>query len=230
MNFLITGTDTDIGKTVVTAGIASVLNEAGNKVCVYKPLQSGCLTSHTNELIAPDLAFVNLISPKVTTKTSYKFIEPVAPSLAAEINNVQVDINKIKSEYENLAKLHEYVILEGAGGLMTPIYESFTYRDLAKFLNLPILIVARPDLGTINHTLLTIEAAKNLNIEILGVIISKYPVGTDDLAIKTAPLIINKISGIKILGLLPKIQNIPDKPKLLSKAIRENIDLGCILK
>jgi dethiobiotin synthetase len=101
-------------------------------------------------------------------------------------------------------------------------------RDLIKSLDLPLIIVARPDLGTINHTLLTIEAAKNHNIEILGVIISNYPCKTNDIAIKTASDIIKSISNVEILGIIPKLDGLMqdfNNHELLIDAIINNIDL-----
>jgi len=228
MNFFITGTDTDVGKTVVTAGIASFLQKAGHNVAVYKPVQSGALEVN-NGLIAPDLDFINKINPNISTKSSYQFIPPVAPSLAASITKTEISISKIEADYKELSQKHDNVLVEGAGGIFCPIYNKFTIKDLIKLLNLPLLIVARPDLGTINHTLLTIEVAKHYNIEILGVVISNYPTNTNDISIKTAPSIIHNLSGVEILGLLPQICDITANPDELAVAVGNNINLNKII-
>lgn len=219
MNFLITGTDTDVGKTVITTAIASYLASTGKTVAVYKPVQSGAI-QNGNKLIAPDLDFVQKIAPNIVVKNTYSFLPPVAPSLAASMAKVKIDIDKIKNDYIELTKNYDHVLLEGAGGLLCPIFDNYTFRDLTKELNLPILIVARPDLGTINHTLLTIEVANNSNIEVLGVVISKYPDETNDISIKTAPKMIEELSGKEIIGIMPNIKNIENNPKELLEMVK----------
>jgi dethiobiotin synthetase len=101
-------------------------------------------------------------------------------------------------------------------------------QDLVKSLDLPLLIVARPDLGTINHTLLTIEAAKNKNINIVGIVISGYPLETADIAIKNAPDMIKELSGEKILGILPKIEDLDNNPDVLKDMVLKHINLDFI--
>src|SRR3989339_782450 len=207
MSIFITGTDTNVGKTVVTAGLAAVMQGLGYSMGVYKPVQTGSVNAGEG-LISPDLHFVHSIDPYILTKSSYDFITPVAPSLAASIEGVEIRVNNFVKDCNDLKKNCDLVIVEGAGGILTPVYKDFFIRDLIKLLNLPLLIVARPDLGTINHTLLTIEAAKNHNIDILGVVISNYPLDTTDIAMKTASEIIESLSGVKILGILPKVEGL----------------------
>jgi len=153
------------------------------------------------------------------------FKEPAAPSLAADLEGIDIDIDKIVEDYKELGKKCDFIILEGAGGLLTPIKDSFSMRDLVIKLNLPLLIVARPNLGTINHTLLTIEAAKNKNIKIAGIIISGYPSETEDAAIRNAPAMIQKLSGEKILGILPKIEDLNNNPAVLKEVFLKNINI-----
>ncbi|EKE02549.1 MAG: hypothetical protein ACD_20C00363G0015 [uncultured bacterium] len=232
MSIFITGTDTDVGKTVVTAGMAAVMQGLGYSIGVYKPVQTGS-TDGGDTLISPDLHFVHSIDPNILTKSSYDFINPVAPSLAAIIEEVEINPNLFIRDYQELKSQCDIVLVEGAGGLLAPIYQNFFVRDLVKLLNLPLLIVARPDLGTINHTLMTIEAAKNHNIDILGVIISNYPADTDDIAIKTAPDIIHSLSGVEILGVLPRIEGMMqdfNNQELLIEYVIKSINLQEVFK
>ena len=206
-NIFITGTDTDVGKTIVTAGLALIGQNLGYKTGVYKPFQSGCMMD--GEIFKkPDPDFIQSLNPDVVTKSSYNFLHPSAPILAASLENVAIEPEKILHDYNELDKSCDFVIVEGAGGLLVPVYKDLLIRDFIKLLNLPLIVVAKPDLGTINHSLLTIEAAKNSGIEVLGIIISNYPENTDDLAIKTAPDYIKEFSGVDILGILPKIDNL----------------------
>ena len=233
MSIFVTGTDTGVGKTTVTAGIAAVMQSLGYAMGVYKPVQSGAI-SCGKKLLSPDLEFVKSIDANIQTKVSYNFKPPVAPSLAALLENAKIYKNRIKIDYENLKETCDFVVVEGAGGILVPVSENFIMRDLAKLLDLPILIVARPDLGTINHTLLTIEAAKTVGLEILGVIISNYPSDTDDIAVKTAPDLISELSGVKILGVLPSVKEVlnnePEKPEALIDMVINNIDVQEIFK
>jgi len=229
MNIFITGTDTDVGKTVVTTGMAAAVKSLGYSVGVFKPVQSGAIEIN-GDLISPDLEFVKSVDSEILTKASYVFKEPVAPSLAADLAGVEIDLDKIKDDFNELKNKCDIVIVEGAGGLSAPVKNNFLMSDLAKMLDLPLLIVARPDLGTINHTLLTTESAKNKNIKILGIIISGYPLETEDTAIKNAPGMIEQLSGEIILGLLPKIENLHNNPVVLKEMTLKHINLDFIIK
>ncbi len=228
MNIFITGTDTDVGKTVVTAGIAAVMQCLGYTVGVYKPVQSGA-EEKDNVLVSPDLEFVKSIDSNIITTVSYNLTDPVVPSLAATLDGINIDINKIKHDYELLKSNCDFVIVEGAGGILVPFSDNLFMKDLPKILDLSVLIVARPSLGTINHTLLTIEAIKSRGLKLLGVVISGYPTDTEDIAIKTAPEIIAKISGEKIIGVLPRIDeilyNYENQAEVLIDKVINNIDV-----
>ena len=229
MNIFITGTDTDVGKTVVTAGLASAVRSLGYSVGVFKPVQTGSFKKN-NKLISPDLEFVKSVDDSILTYALYNFKEPAAPSLAADLEGINIDIDKIVEDYKELGKKCDFVIVEGAGGLLTPIKDSFSMRDLIKILDLSLIIVARPDLGTINHTLLTIEAAKNKNIKIAGIIISNYPSETENAAIRNAPAMIKELSGEKILGILPKIEDLNNNPAVLKDLFLKHINIDFILR
>ncbi|OGH96966.1 MAG: dethiobiotin synthase [Candidatus Melainabacteria bacterium GWF2_32_7] len=232
MSVFITGTDTNVGKTVVTAGIAAVMQGLGYSIGVYKPVQTGAIEAGDN-LISPDLHFVHSIDPNILVKSTYDFINPVAPSLAAAVENVKINPNYFLRDYQELKNECDLVLVEGAGGILAPVYENFLIRDLIKLLNLPLLIVARPDLGTINHTLLAIEAARSYNIDILGIIISNYPANTDDIAIKAAPDMIKSLSGVDILGVLPKVEGLMhdfNNHELLIEYVINNLDLQQIFR
>ena len=207
MTIFITGTDTNVGKTIVAAGLAAVMQGLGYSMSVYKPVQTGSIPAGEN-LISPDLHFVNSIDTNILTKSTYEFIDPVAPSVAAQNAGIKINTGNFTRDYAELKQKSDFVIVEGAGGLLTPIYENFLMRDLITLLSIPVIIVAKPDLGTINHTLLTIEAAKASGLNIKGIIISNYPFDTDDIAIRTAPKTIESLCDVEILGVLPHINGL----------------------
>ncbi|MDD3236479.1 MAG: dethiobiotin synthase [Candidatus Gastranaerophilales bacterium] len=224
MNIFVTGTDTDIGKTVVTAGLAAVMQSLGYKAGVLKPLQSGAIIQGSF-MISPDLSFVKRIDPYVTTQASYILKEPTAPYIAAELENVEIDLNVIQKDYSRMAQTCDTVIVEGSGGLLVPVAPHVLMSELPKKLNLPCVIVARPDLGTINHTLLTINQAISEGLKVSGVIINRYPEGTEDYAIKTAPRMIEEYSDAKILGIIKDFDTKHIQPSVLIDAMVNSVDL-----
>lgn len=224
MNIFVTATDTDVGKTFVTAGLAAIMQSLGYRAGVYKPIQSGAIVKNSF-LIAPDLAFIKKIDPYINTLSSYVMKAPVAPSLAAELEDVKIDMDVILRDFNTLSAKCDTVLVEGAGGIMTPCAPGILISDIAKALNLPLLIVARPDLGTINHVLLTINHAKDAGLNVAGVIINKYPEGSTDMAIKTAPRLIEEYSDAKVVGIIKNITERKITPGLLIDTMLNSVDL-----
>jgi dethiobiotin synthetase len=133
----------------------------------------------------------------------FRFRKPLAPSIAAELENAVVSISGIMQAYRTLSSRHDYMIVEGAGGILVPLTKKHTYLDLAEKTGLPVVIVARPGLGTINHTLLTISALKGRGVNIAGVVINYSQSQKAGLAERTGPEVIEKMSGIPLLATLP---------------------------
>ncbi len=191
MNIFITATDTDAGKTYVSKGIVQELLKRGKKTAYFKPFQSGIIE---NVLSDADTICTTKNTDLLTTKNSYITKTPCTPSISAKIDNIEIDINKVKKDYAKLKKNNDVVITEGSGGLFVPVNNELLISDIIKELNLPCIIIARPNLGTINHTLLTVHALKSLNIDILGIVISNYPKNSNDPCITTAPRLIEEFS------------------------------------
>ncbi|MBI4654721.1 MAG: dethiobiotin synthase [Nitrospirae bacterium] len=201
----ITGTDTEVGKTYVVAGLITAFMKMGFKVCPMKPVETGCAMKG-EKLIPQDV--IKLIKTADTKEpidiiSPYRFKLPLAPAVASEIEGYRIDKRRIFSAYKYLSCKYDITLVEGAGGIMAPVYKKYLFLDLIKDLNLPIIIVSRPSLGTINHTLLTIEAVKGRGIDILGVIINYSSKVKKGLAEKTAPDAIERLGGVSILGAVP---------------------------
>ncbi len=198
----VTGTDTGIGKTYVSVRIAEELRRCGVDVGVMKPAETGCL-KRSGRLIPSDavrLMRAAGVRDSLAHVNPYRFTRPLAPSLAAELEGKQIDTVRILRSFQALSQKHEFMIVEGAGGIMVPLAHRYCYVDLAADLDLPVIIVAHPGLGTINHTLLTISALRGKGVAIAGVVINFANDRKAGLAEKTSPGIIEKISGIGILG------------------------------
>lgn len=201
----ITGTDTGVGKTVVATALAILLRRKGIKVGVMKPVTSGCrevggrLVSDDAQLLAAGAGIT--VSDEVAP---YLLREPAAPAAAAEKDGVRIEFSRILAAYHRLADSHDFVIVEGAGGLMVPLTGGLLVADLVKLLALPLLVVARPDLGTINHTLLTCFTARQLELDVRGVVVNGFP-AQPDLAVASAPHMIDSLSGAPLLGRFPHL-------------------------
>jgi len=200
----ITGTDTGVGKTYVAAGIAAALKARGINVGVMKPAESGCRMRGGRPIPADALRLLKASGARdsLSLVNPYAFRHALAPSVAAELECRRIDPDKILKACNTLAERHEFMIVEGAGGIMAPLSEDYLFLDLAEELGLPVVIVARPGLGAINHTLLTISVLQARIIPIAGVVINHSEDRKPDLATRTNPIIIEKISGVPVLGVV----------------------------
>ncbi len=210
MNFFVTGTDTDVGKSYVCKHLAKEFIKLGKKTGYLKPFQSGL-----EEGIDPDAKQIEIIAKDVIAKSSYITKTPCTPYISSQIDNVDYNLEKVKQDYTELANTCDVTIVEGSGGLYVPVKENVLMSDVIKFLNLPTLIVARPNLGTINHTLMTIKCAQSEGIKILGVVISNYPQTTDDPVILRAQEMIEKYCNVKVIDTIKQGQT--DLSKLAKK-------------
>ena len=176
----VTGTDTGVGKTIVAATLTRLLRLRGINVGVMKPVTSGC-REERGRLVSDDALLLCMAAglPCGDDIAPYLLREPLAPVEAARLDGVRIDAGRIKESYARLAASHEVVIVEGAGGLMVPLAEQMLTTDLIKFLDLPLLVVARANLGTVNHTLLTCFSARRLGLDVAGVVVNNYPQAPD---------------------------------------------------
>jgi dethiobiotin synthetase len=132
----------------------------------------------------------------------YLLREPLAPAEAARIDGVRIDAGRIRACHDRLASIHDFVIVEGAGGLMVPLAEQLLTTDLIRLLGLPLVVVARPNLGTVNHTLLTCFSAQQLGLAVAGVVVNNFPL-EPDLAEQGGPVQIKALCGAPLLGVWP---------------------------
>ena len=210
---LVTGTDTSVGKTVVAGGLALGFRKLGMEPGVFKPAESGVTGD------PPDGLFLRKCSgTKRPLKEIVPYIlkEPLAPAVAAEMERVNIDMAVIQGLFRSWEQEHPVTVVEGAGGLLVPLAGTFTYADLAKLLAIPLLIVARPSLGTIKHTLLTVQAARAIGLRMLGVVISGYP-QKPGAAEKTSPRVIEEMGGVEVLDLVPLIDGVSTEHSALGK-------------
>lgn len=209
----ITGTDTGVGKTFVASAIAGVLRNGGIDVGVMKPVETGCV-EEDGALVPADALKLKEASGSgdaMDLVNPYRFAAPLAPSVAASLEEREIRIEKIAEAFNVISQRHDFIIVEGAGGLMVPLTESETFADLAASLNIPIVIVAPSRLGVINHTLLTVEAARKRGIEVSGIILNNpAPPHGWDLSGERNAEVIRRFSGVPLLAEVPFIKK--EKP------------------
>ncbi len=201
----ITGTDTGVGKTYVAAGIACRLASTGMDIGVMKPAETGCRTRDGKLIPSDALSLMQAAGSRdpLSLVNPYRFREALAPAVAAGIGRRRISVKRILAAFNELSTRHEFMIVEGAGGIMVPLWKDYLYLDLAQALRLPVVIVARPGLGTINHTLLTVAALRERGIAVRGIVINYCKRWGPGQAEKTNPRIIGKLSGTPILGVVP---------------------------
>lgn len=203
----VTGTDTDVGKTVIAAGLTAALRRRGVQAVYFKPIQSGCPEA-AGRLVPTDAAFARELAglnEPLELLTPITLRLPLAPGVAAAREGVTVDLERIAQALRELASRYQFFVVEGAGGLYVPLIgTSFLVLDLIRWLKLPLLVVARAGLGTINHTALTVMAARGHGVEVAGIILNRYP-ATPNLAEQTNPEVIAALTGVPILALTPEI-------------------------
>jgi len=204
---LVTGTDTGIGKTVIAGAIADWFRRQGKHVAVCKPAGSGCVRRREG-LVSEDAEFLahcadsshplDLICP-------VRYVEPLAPAIAAERAKAPLDWTPIDRAIATMSMGSDVMIVEGVGGLMVPMDARHTFLDVAKWLRLPAVVVARPNLGTINHTLLTVNALRDAGVKVAGVVINRYPAQSADVAAETNPRAIEKWGKVPVLCIVPDV-------------------------
>lgn len=195
---VITGTDTGVGKTMTTAALAAVLRGRGRSVAVYKPCQSGAVDGDS------DIAEILRLAGDVSAEAGIVLQEPLGPVAAAAIDGVALpSMAAHAGRVRKLAAAHDHVLVEGAGGLLVELdSDGRTLADLGSFLAAAYLLVARPDLGTLNHTALTLEALQVRERQVLGVVLGSWP-GLPGLVHRSNRQALGALP-VPLLGILPE--------------------------
>jgi dethiobiotin synthetase len=213
-NLLITGTDTGVGKTTFAAGLAAALQSAGRRVGVLKPAETGCEPAPAGEPIAADarrLAYFADCDAEPLTVCPFRFRDPLAPSIAARREGRKVDLARIAESYDRLAASHDVVLVEGAGGLLVPLWDRLTFADLCLRLELRLLLVVGNKLGAINHALLTLSHARHAGLAVAGYVINALA-PEPDLAAETNVALLRELVGPP-LGVIPWLGEISETPE-----------------
>lgn len=233
-SFLITGTDTGVGKTVVGCGLAAALTARGKRVGVLKPAETGC-PEREGQLYPQDAALLARFAQSslpLEEICPYRFAPPLAPSVAAAMAGTCVEISHICAHFQRQVASHDVVIVEGAGGLLVPLNGRYSFADLAADLQLPVLVVVGSKLGALNHALLTFQCAQARLLPVLGYILN-HPTPISDLAIQTNAETLAGLTDVPCLGILPCLSLSGDTAAdsaVLSQQFQTVIDLQPLLR
>ena len=193
----ITGTGTEIGKTVIAGGLAASLKQAGMNVGVMKPISTGDTAD------AQFLKHAAQVDDELASINPIYLRHPLAPSVAARMEGREIDVSCVETAFAELQQKYDFVIVEGVGGIAVPIQDDFLVVHLIKRLQLPILIVAQAGLGTLNHTLLTVAYARQFELQITGIVLNGLRAETAGLAEATNPAEIENLTGVPVIGIVP---------------------------
>ena len=230
---LITGTDTGVGKTLVACGLAACLTAAGRTVGVMKPVETGCETQN-GELFPEDAVLLARFagsSEPLEELCPYRFAPPVAPSVAADQAGVTIRPERIVSLFQRISHRHDTVLVEGAGGLLVPLVDRYTFADLARDLDIPLLVVVGSKLGALNHTLLTLGHALAQSLPLQGYIMN-HPMSSADPATRTNSETLARLTDVACLGSIPHLSLGADSQKgrrTLLAAFKQHLNVDQIL-
>jgi dethiobiotin synthetase len=208
----VTGTGTEVGKTVVAATIARTLAGEGQRVAVFKPAVTGL-----DEGVETDHALLRRASGSDQSDEEiapYRYGPPASPHLAATLAGEEIDPERLRRVAATAAESADAIVCEGVGGLLVPLSSSYLVRDLAADLGYPLVVVASPGLGTINHTLLTVEAARSAGLEVAAIVLNPWPQQPTEIE-RSNRETISELTGVPVLT-LPQV-NLADPdswPKL----------------
>ena len=225
-SLFITGTDTDVGKTYITAGLAISLRKMSIDVGVMKPFAAG--VAQKKGFKSED---VEILSNAAQINDSESLVNPqffpisASPYTAWKKLKIKPKIPLILSSFKKLSKKHELMLVEGMGGTLTPILKNYYIANLIKDMKIPTVIVTRSKVGTVNHTLMTVMMCQKYKIPIKGIIINNFDKGYPINQLKKD---LESLTGIKVLGSIPFIKDMSDKS--LYRIFKKNIDMKSLLQ
>jgi len=225
-SIFITGTDTDVGKTYITAGIAVTLRKMGIDIGVMKPFAAGI--AQKNGFKSED---IEILSKAAQVNDPEKLVNPqffpisASPYTAWKKLKIKPKIPTILQSFRKLSNLHEMLLVEGMGGVMTPILNNYYVTNLIKEMKIPAIIIARSKVGTVNHTIMTVKSCEKFKIPIKGIIINNFDKGY---SIKQLKNDLEDLTEVPVLGSIPFLKDLSDAS--LYRIFKKNIDFKSILE
>jgi dethiobiotin synthetase len=233
----ITGTDTDIGKTFISGAIAAALQKRGRQVGVVKPVASGGVVNKDGTLLSEDAAFLMWAAgfgeERRQEVNALCLAPPLTPAVAARESSMVIDVEMLLSTCRNMVRKEELTLVEGVGGLVAPLWQDYLVADMMLALKLPAILVTRPNLGTVNHTVLSTEYARQRGIKLVGMIINQWPENDSTVLENSNAEYIERLTNLPILGKFPfaAVSNMDQKNVLqLAELAEKHLAIDKIIK
>ena len=226
--YFITGTDTGVGKTSITVGLAGSMRKMGIDVGVMKPIATGYpnKTGFKSSDVAKLVEAASVKDPENLINPVFLSL-PTSPYDATKLLELSIDMPLIFDQFKKLSSLHEMLLVEGIGGIMTPITKNFYVADMVKEMSIETIIVTRATLGTLNHTVMTCKMCKEYGIKIRGLVVNNFDEkGTP--AEKNAPSTLYELTNIPILGTIHFIKDLNNIEKMIEH-VEKNIDIKSLI-
>ncbi len=226
-SIFITGTDTDVGKTYVAAGIVAALKKLGKNVGIMKPFAAGTpqKTGYKSEDVQI-LAKAAQVNDPEKLVNPYFFLIPASPFTATKELGIKVDIKIVLNCFKQLSSMHEIMLVEGIGGIMTPILQDYFVTNLIKDMNLETIIVTSSKIGTVNHTIMTCKMCQYYKIKIRGIIINTL--NLNGYSINVLKRDLEELTKIAVLGSIPYFKKF--NLDQLSKTISNEIEFDSLFQ
>ena len=223
----VTATDTGVGKTIVAGAMVAALRARGVRACGAKPIESGCVPNPVIGTLMPaDGVFLQKASggqESLDLICPVRFEAPLAPLAAAQEAGEVVRVEEALKAVDELQGKYDTLIVEGIGGLMVPVAERYMVSDMARDIGYPLIVVASPFLGTINHTLLTVRRAQDEGLEVEGVVLCYHRKPEGTLAERTNPRMLEQFLNVPLLGTFPFLEN--TEVDTLAQAAEDALDI-----
>jgi dethiobiotin synthetase len=225
-SLFITGTDTDVGKTYVAAGLAVTFRKMGIDVGIMKPFAAG--TAQKTGFKSED---VEILANAAQVKDPEMLLNPqffpIAASPYTALKNLKIkpNIKLILKRFKKLSKLHSMMLVEGMGGIMTPILQDYFVTNLIRDMKLPIIIVTRTKIGTVNHTMMTCKMCEKYKIPVKGIVINNFD--TNGYPVKELKRDLENLTNMPVLGSIPFIDDMSDAS--LYRVFKKNINFKSLL-
>ncbi len=223
----IAGTDTGVGKTLVTAGLGLHLQEQGRSCIAMKPIESGCEWGAATS----DAVFLHKMlksEAPLSDINVYSLKAALAPGVAAELEGVSLELHRVRERFETLRTRYDWTLVEGAGGLLVPLGPRQSVVDLIELLKIPVLLVARLGLGTLNHTLLSLDYLQRRGIPVAGVVLNTtLDPSQSDLSERYNEATLRQWTSVPVWGVVGRVQQ-PGSPEEILMQV--NYGLAAALK
>lgn len=227
-SYFITGTDTGIGKTTITAAVAAAIRKRGIDVGVMKPIATGI--PRGSGIKSEDAA---LLMEAAKVNDDEMTVNPVflplaiSPFDASRILSLKIDMGQVLEKFQHLQRSHQMVLVEGIGGLMTPIMRDYFVADMVKMMGLEAILVTRSKLGTLNHTIMTVEMCRKYRIPMKGLVINFFDEkgGPEEVSCSST---LHEITGLPILGMVPLIKGSQDLDGIVD-VVEKSMNIGDLI-